>query len=199
MSATGRRNDQHDCAGSMAESAIDARPDLQVADATLAPGSGRPRRWSGTDRVSQADPGGELARASGDEDGSSVHPRRPSGRRCQPGPDDGRSQASSSRQQKRERRGGSDHLSSPVPRTGRRWPSTDSFRGCVRILGADWEWRSAASCGQMWSGAAIVAVPSASEVLERHQTATLVVCLLSSGRRGRRFKSGHPDQVKHVP
>jgi hypothetical protein len=32
-------------------------------------------------------------------------------------------------------------------------------------LGADWEWRSAANCGQMRSGAAIVAVPSASDVL----------------------------------
>lgn len=33
--------------------------------------------------------------------------------------------------------------------------------GLCPILGADWEWRSAASCGQTRSDAAIVAVPSA--------------------------------------
>jgi hypothetical protein len=64
------------------------------------------------------------------------------------------------------------------------------------ILGADWERRSAASCGQMRPGAVIVAILSASDVLERHQAAALFACVLSSGRRGRRFKSGHPDQVK---
>ena len=40
----------------MAESAIDARPDLETGEATLAPGSGRPRRWSGTDRRILASP-----------------------------------------------------------------------------------------------------------------------------------------------
>jgi hypothetical protein len=39
------------------------------------------------------------------------------------------------------------------------------------------------------------AVPSATDVLERHQAAALLDCVLSSGRRGRRFKSGHPDQI----
>ena len=61
----------------MAESAVDARPDMEVDEATLASGGGRPRRWSGTDRRIPGGPGGELARASGDEDGSSVDPRRP--------------------------------------------------------------------------------------------------------------------------
>ena len=63
------------------------------------------------------------------------------------------------------------------------------------ILGAEWERRFGVSCGQMRPGAVIVAVPSASDVLERHQAAALFTCVLSSGRRGRRFKSGHPDQV----
>jgi hypothetical protein len=36
------------------------------------------------------------------------------------------------------------------------------------ILGAKWERRFAVSCGQMRPGAVIVAVPSASDVLEHH-------------------------------
>jgi len=32
-------------------------------------------------------------------------------------------------------------------------------------------------------------------VLERRQAVVLLAWALSSGRRGRRFKSGHPDQV----
>jgi hypothetical protein len=36
------------------------------------------------------------------------------------------------------------------------------------ILRAEWERRFAVSCGQMRPGAVIVAVPSASDVLERH-------------------------------
>ena len=39
------------------------------------------------------------------------------------------------------------------------------------ILGADWEWRFAVSCGQTRSGTVITAVPSTSDVLERHQAA----------------------------
>ena len=63
----------------------------------------------------------------------------------------------------------------------------------VRLMGAEWEQRSAASCGQAPSDTVIVAAAIASDVLERHQAAALFACVLSSGRRGRRFKSGHPD------
>ena len=47
------------------------------------------------------------------------------------------------------------------------------------ILGAEWERRFGVSCGQMRPGAVIVAVPSASDVLERHQAAALFTCVLS--------------------
>src|SRR5215468_12197270 len=52
------------------------------------------------------------------------------------------------------------------------------------ILGADWEWRFAVSCRQMWSKAEMAAVPGAAHVLERRQAAALLARVLSSGRRG---------------
>ena len=66
-------------------------------------------------------------------------------------------------------------------------------------LGAKWEQRSAASCGQTRSDTVIMALPHLPDVQERRQAAALLACVLSSGRRGRRFKSGHPDQAKRVP
>ena len=204
-STTARRNDQHDCAGSMAESAIDARPDQP--------------RW----RAGRRDPG---SGGSGDDNGSSVDPAPPSGRHCQPGPDNanGRSQPSSSRRDRMTASAKPRPLGCPCRAVPDNWGGSGAVRALSRsagkarlseqprcprnrqamiinrfvsrlcpILEADWEWRSAASCGQMRSGAAIVAAPSASDVLERHQAAALVACVLSSGRRGRRFKSGHLD------
>ena len=61
-------------------------------------------------------------------------------------------------------------------------------------LGAEWERRSAASCGQTRSDAVIVAASIASDVRQRRQTVGLLAGALSSGRRGRRFRSAHPDE-----
>ena len=73
-----------------------------------------------------------------------------------------------------------------------------SARRPCPILRADWECRFAVNCGQTRSGTVISAAPSTSDVLERHQAAVLLAWALSSGRRGRRFKSGHPDQKSRL-
>jgi len=65
-------------------------------------------------------------------------------------------------------------------------------RGCP-ILGADWERRSCASCGQTPSDAASGRQVNASDVRKCRRAGVLLALALSSGRRGRRFKSGHPD------
>ena len=70
-------------------------------------------------------------------------------------------------------------------------------RGCP-ILGADWERRSCASYGQMPSDTASGRQVNASDVRKCPRAGVLLALSLSSGRRGRRFKSGHPDQLRYL-
>ena len=63
------------------------------------------------------------------------------------------------------------------PAGGRRAPSANAdgvyTAGCCPILGAKWERRSAASCGQTRSDVVILAASNRSDVLKRHLAATL--------------------------
>jgi hypothetical protein len=56
-----------------------------------------------------------------------------------------------------------------------------------------WERRSCARCGQTPSDAASGRHVNASDVRKGPRAGVLLALALSSGRRGRRFKSGHPD------
>jgi len=75
----------------------------------------------------------------------------------------------------------------PIYRSAPRW---------CPILGAKRERPAARRCGQMRSDAGQLSPAQCSDQHIHSQSGPLFERLPSSGRRGRRFKSGHPDQLR---